>query len=65
MRCKDEHYLATVAEFEEKISELRLKNSSIFEATETPSLQLWKYNKKKARMSLGFQGFTVYALRIY
>ena len=49
MRCKDELYLATVAEFEEKISELRLKNSSIFEATETPSLQLWKYNKKKGQ----------------
>ena len=38
---KDELYLNTVTEFEEKLSELRMKNSpSILESTETPRVSL-------------------------
>ena len=38
---KDELYLNTVTDFEEKLSELRMKNSpSIFESTETPRVSL-------------------------
>ena len=38
---KDELYLNTVSEFEEKLSELRLKNSpAILESTETPRVSL-------------------------
>ena len=38
---KDELYLNTVTEFEEKISELRMKNSpSILESSETPRVSM-------------------------
>ena len=38
---KDELYLTTVTEFEEKLSELRLKNSpSVLESTETPRVSV-------------------------
>ena len=38
---KDELYLNTVTEFEEKLSELRMKNSpSILESTETPRVSM-------------------------
>ena len=38
---KDELYLTTVTEFEEKLSELRLKNShSVLESNETPRVSV-------------------------
>ena len=37
---KDELYLNTVAELQEKLSELRLKNSPILESAETPRVSL-------------------------
>ena len=38
---KDELYLNTVTEFEEKLSELRMKHSpSILESTETPRVSM-------------------------
>ena len=38
---KDELYLNTVTEFEEKLSELRMKNPpSILESTETPRVSI-------------------------
>ena len=40
---KDELYLNTVTEFEEKLSELRMKNSpSILDSTETPRVSSWR-----------------------
>ena len=56
---KDELYLNTVTEFEEKLSELRMKNSpSIFESTETPRVSLKVSNtEQKCSESLDkFQG---------